>query len=260
MVTFFLSLVLFYLYHALGITLGYHRLLAHRSYKVPKLLEYFIISGGYLAMEGAPIFWTTTHRLHHQYSDREGDPHSPKDGFFHSFIEWMWKPTVKISAEESRHLAPDLYKDPIYKALHCGHTQLDGLLCLTFCIVYRSAIFLLFGPTVLAANLVASFFAFLGPLLVNSFGHLRRFGYETYPCKDDSRNVWFVAMFSMGEGWHNNHHAYPFSARHGLTKTEFDPTWLTILLLKFLGLATDIQLIHNGECARSSPPREMTRT
>lgn len=256
MAAFITALIFFYLYHALGITVGYHRLLSHRSFKVPKLIEYFICSGAYLALEGAPIFWVTTHRLHHKWSDRKGDPHSPVDGFFHSFIEWMWKPTVTITPGESRQLAPDLYRDPLYEALHCKHTQLDGLLCLTCCIAFRLLIYLFFGPTILVANLIATFFAFLGPLLVNSFAHLRQFGYETYPCKDNSRNVWFVALFSLGEGWHNNHHAFPFSARHGLTRLEFDPSWLVIQLLQKFGVATDILLIGNGECAAKSNPAE----
>ncbi len=92
------------------------------------------------------------------------------------------------------------------------------------------------------ADIAASFMAFIGPLLVNSFGHLRRFGYETYPCGDSSRNVWFVALLSMGEGWHNNHHAFPQSARHGLRWYELDLTWATICLLKLLGIARDIRL------------------
>lgn len=260
MAPFFAALVIFYVYHALGITVGYHRLLSHRSFKVPKLVEYFIISGGYLALEGAPIFWVTTHRLHHKYSDHKGDPHSPHDGFFHSFIKWMWSPIVKISDAESRQLAPDLYKDSLYRFLHCNHTQFDGILCLTLCVAFRVLIYVLFGPSILCANLIASFFAFLGPLLVNSFGHVRSFGYETYPCKDDSRNVWFVALFSMGEGWHNNHHAFPFSARHGLTRSEFDPSWLMIQFLQKIGLATNVLLIGNGECARSRIVEAVART
>jgi stearoyl-CoA desaturase (delta-9 desaturase) len=252
MAPFFIALVLFYLYHALGITVGYHRLLSHRSFKVAKLIEYFFVSGAYLALEGAPIFWITTHRLHHKYSDRKGDPHSPLDGFFHSFIKWMWSPTVKMSEAESRQLAPDLYRDPLYRLLHCRHTHLDGVLCLVVFIAFRVLIYNVFGFTILMANLIATFFAFLGPLLVNSFGHIRRFGYETYPCKDNSRNVWFVALFSLGEGWHNNHHAFPFSARHGLRAAEFDPSWLVIRILSTLGLATDVLLVESGAKACDS--------
>jgi len=242
MVTFVVAFLIFLVYHSQGITLGYHRILSHKSLKVPKWLEYFIASGAYLSLEGAPIFWVTTHRVHHRYSDHDGDPHAPRDGFFHAFISWMWKPLVIISEKESKKLAPDLYRDPVYRFLHLGHSGFDGLLCLTLAICFRVAIYFLFGPIVLAANLLATFMAFLGPLCVNTFGHMPSFGYQTYPCGDGSRNVWFVAMLAMGEGWHNNHHAFPQSARHGLESTELDFTWITICILKALGLAKIIRL------------------
>ncbi len=243
--TFFISFLIFYAFHTLGITLGYHRLLSHRSLRVPKWLEYFIVAGGYLALEGSPIFWVTTHRLHHRYSDHPGDPHSPHDGLWHAFIAWMWKPKVIITAQQSRKNGPDLYRDPVYKFLHCHHTHWDGILCLGISVVYRVIIYGLFGPIVLAANLLATLMAFVGPLLVNSFSHLRRFGYESYKCGDDSRNVWFVALLSLGEGWHNNHHAFPQSARHGLKPLEIDATWLAINFLGSIGLARDVRMPHS---------------
>ncbi|MBP7863232.1 acyl-CoA desaturase [bacterium] len=239
---FFASFALFYIYHCLGITLGYHRLLSHRSLVVPKWMEYFIVSGGYLAFEGSPIFWVSTHRLHHRFSDSKGDPHSPLDGLWHAFIAWMWNPKVIISLEESQKQAPDLYRDPIYRFLHCRHSIWDGYLCLLIGVLFRVALFLSCGIWILLGNLAATALAFCGPLLVNSISHLRQFGYETYPCGDNSRNVWFVAALSMGEGWHNNHHAFPQSARHGLKTTEFDFTWLTICLLEKLKIAHSIRL------------------
>jgi stearoyl-CoA desaturase (delta-9 desaturase) len=241
-ITFIVAFFGFYLFHSLGITLGYHRLLSHRSLRVPKWLEYLIVSGGYLALEGSPIFGITTHRLHHRYSDHPGDPHSPMDGLWHAFIAWMWNPKVIVTPEESRKISPDLYRDPVYRFLHCRHTHWDGILCLAAAIVFRIAIFALFGPIVLAANLFATLMAFVGPLLVNSFSHLERFGYQSYDCNDGSRNVWFVALLSLGEGWHNNHHAFPQSARHGLKVAEPDATWMTICVLKLVGLASDIRL------------------
>ena len=238
LIAFFIS----YYFHGVGITLGYHRILSHRSLKVPKLIEYFWVAGGYLAFEGSPIFWVTTHRLHHRYSDHEGDPHSPLDGLWHAFISWMWNPKVIISKEESKMIGPDLYRDPVYNFLHCNHTQWDGWLCLAIGVGFRLALFMLFGPVVMVANILGAGMAFLGPLLVNTVSHIRRFGYETYPCGDDSRNVWFVALLAFGEGWHNNHHAFPQSARHGLKPLELDVTWMTISLLKMLGMAKEIRL------------------
>lgn len=242
---FVVAFVFFFFYHMHGISLGYHRLLSHHSLRIPKWLEYVIVSGAYLAFEGSPIFWVTTHRLHHRYSDHKGDPHSPRDGLFHAFVAWMWDPKAHISDEQSRLLAPDLYRDPLYRILHCGNTAWHSYLCLTAGIVFRAALYFVFGPTVLAANLCATALAFVGPLLVNSICHLRRFGYETYKCADDSRNVLLVALLTMGEGWHNNHHAFPQSVRHGLTKSEFDATWLVVCFLKSLGLADRIHLPKN---------------
>lgn len=226
----------------MGITLGYHRLLSHRSLKVPLWLEYFIVSGGYLSFEGSPIFWVATHRLHHRYSDKPGDPHSPLDGLWHAFISWMWKPKVLITSEHSRKIVPDLYRDPVYRALHCGHSTWEGPLCLAIGIIFRIAIYFAFGPIVLCANLLATGVAFVGPLLVNTVSHLEQFGYQTYESRDGSRNVWFVALIALGEGWHNNHHAFPQSARHGLKRSEVDATWIAIKLLQLVGLAEHIRV------------------
>ncbi|MBX9689575.1 MAG: fatty acid desaturase [Candidatus Obscuribacterales bacterium] len=239
--------LLAYIYHAIGITLGYHRLLSHRSYKVPKLLEYFIVMGGYLCCEGSPIFWVSTHRLHHRYSDKPGDPHRPMDGRWHAFLGWMYKPRVLISKEQSQSLAPDLYRDPFYRFLHFGHTQLDGPACLLISILYRAALYALFGPLVFWAELSASICAFMAPLIVNLFCHMPKLGYAPFECGDQSRNVWLVAMLSLGEGWHNNHHAHPKSAQFGIFKGEFDLTWQVIRLFSFLGLAKDIRLARLTE-------------
>lgn len=234
--------LLAYVYHGVGITMGYHRLLSHRSYKVPRWLEYLIVSGGYLCLEGSPIFWVTTHRLHHRYSDKPGDPHSPLDGQWHAFLGWMYRPKVLISKEESKILAPDLYRDPLYRFLHVNHTHKDGILCLVIAILYRVAIYALFGPVVVCAEILGSILAFMAPLIVNLYCHKPALGYESYPCGDQSRNVWWVALLSFGEGWHNNHHALPQSARFGLHKGEFDFTWQTLSFLKVFGLVTDIRL------------------
>lgn len=246
-----------YIYHALGITLGYHRLLSHRSFQVPKLLEYIIVSGGYLSCEGSPIFWVATHRLHHRNSDEPGaDPHTPLDGRWHAFVGWMYKPKVFISSEESRKLCPDLYRDPLYRLLHVGHTDFAGPLCLTISIIYRTAIFFLFGPIVFWAELSASLCAFVAPLIVNLFCHLPSLGYATYKSGDDSRNVFLVAMLSMGEGWHNNHHAFPHSAKFGLLPREFDLSWQVLKLLSWLGLAKQIRCVTPKEMSNRRETRE----
>lgn len=231
-----------YLYHGLGITLGYHRLLSHKSFKVPKIFEYLLVSGGYLAFEGSPIFWVTTHRLHHKYSDKPGDPHSPKDGWWHSFLGWLFNPVVKYSAEESERLCPDLYKDPVYEALHMNHTRWHALVCLGLCILFRVLIFVVLGPVALAANIIAGVMPFIGAHLVNSFGHMPSLGYQNFNTGENSRNIWWVAMLSLGEGWHNNHHAIPSSARHGMKLLEPDLSWEALRVFKLVGLAGEIKL------------------
>jgi len=242
MTTFIFAFLISYLYHGLGITLGYHRLLAHRSFKVPRWLEYLIISGGYLCFEGSPISWVTNHRLHHRFSDHDGDPHSPKDGLWHAFIGWMLKPRVDVSADESRVICADLYRDRLYVALDAGKTSMHALICLVLGVAFRGAIFLALGPMALAANLLASLFTFNAPLLVNSFGHIEKLGYRNFDTADSSQNVWYIALLALGEGWHNNHHALPQSARHGLKASEIDVSWIALALLEKLGLACEIRL------------------
>lgn len=261
---FFLSFFLFHFYHQVGSTLGYHRLLSHRSLSMPKWLEYLIVSGGYLGLEGSPIFWVATHRLHHRYSDMEGDPHTPREGLWHAFIAWMWSPKSAISLEQSQKLVPDLYRDPLYKLLDCKHTHWDGYLCLAFAIVFRVLIFYTLGIWALLGNLAATLVAFIGPCLVNSVTHMPQFGYQTYKSGDDSRNNWLIAIIALGEGWHNNHHAFPQSARHGLQTREIDITWITICILQKLGLAHSIRLPkpeqmknYNRSQAQSEPEKEL---
>src|ERR1700735_4949233 len=107
------AIVLYWVALSLGIGMGYHRLLTHRSYRVPKPVEYFLAVCGTLALEGGPVFWVSTHRLHHQFSDREGDPHTPRDGKWWSHITWMLVGNAtKRSPEDCRHYSPDLLRDP----------------------------------------------------------------------------------------------------------------------------------------------------
>lgn len=259
MSTFILVFIASYLFHGLGITLGYHRLLSHRSYKVPRLLEYFIVLGGYLSFEGSPVFWVATHRLHHKYSDMPGDPHSPVDGWWHSFVGWMISPRVAYTAAECERLCPDLINDPLYKFLHCGHTRYHALLCLGLCIAFRVAIYLALGPVGLAANLLGAFVPFVGALMVNSFGHLNSLGYQNFATGENSRNIWWVAMLSLGEGWHNNHHALPASARHGILPQEPDLSWAMLTLLRWFGLASDIKLPPEAKLAQAREARASGR-
>lgn len=229
-----------YVYLAIGITGGYHRLLTHKSYKVPNWLRYFIVSGGYFALMGAPISWVAVHRLHHQKSDVPGDPHSPRDGFEHALYKWMFDMENRQSVEEIRKQVPDLLEDKFLCMLGVDHSAKQAQLCLWVNIVARVIILLAFGPVAFTANLIASILVFWSPQFVNTFCHLESWGYRNYEVRDDSRNVPWVGIMAMGEGWHNNHHAFPKSAQHGIRWFEFDATWMMISFFEKIGLATDV--------------------
>jgi stearoyl-CoA desaturase (delta-9 desaturase) len=228
------AVVLYYFATGLGISMGYHRLHTHRSYKVPKWLEYFFAVCGTLTLEGGPIFWVATHRLHHQFSDQPGDPHSPRDGAFWSHMGWiLFGETNHNNTRVMSRYAPDLAKDRFYVWLNNYHWV--PIVVLTVILYAIGGI-----PLVLWANFMRIVFGLHATWAVNSATHM--WGKRRFDIRDDSRNTWWVALISFGEGWHNNHHAHPTSARHGLAWYEFDPSWLLIKVLKRLGLAKAIHV------------------
>jgi fatty-acid desaturase len=222
----------------LGISLGYHRLHTHRSYKVPRVLEYFFAVCGSLTLEGGPISWVATHRLHHQKSDRDGDPHSPREGGWWSHAGWILLGEANHgNTRKMAKYAPDLAKDRFYVWLNDWHWV--PLAALT-------AVLLLTGglPLVLWGVCLRVVAGLHATWLVNSATHM--WGTRRFDTRDDSRNNWWVALFTFGEGWHNNHHAHPSSARHGLTWYEFDPSWLLLKALAYLGIATSVRVAPVG--------------
>lgn len=229
-----------YVYHCLGITLGYHRLLTHKAVKVPRWLMYLIVSGGYLSLMGSPIVWVGVHRLHHQKSDLPGDPHSPNDGFAHALYGWMYKMRDVQTDEELQRAAGELMQDPIFKHLGVEHKPFQAQLCLGINIALRVIGLFVFGWVPMLANSLAVFILFFSTQAVNAVCHLKTAGYRLFDTKDGSRNVWWVAILTMGEGWHNNHHALPRSARHGMAWWEIDGTWCAIWILEKLGLGTNV--------------------
>lgn len=230
-----------YIWHVLGVTIGYHRLLAHRTFTCPKPIEYFFVLGGYLAFEGSPIWWVANHRAHHRYTETPLDPHSPRYGIKQAYYGWLTHRTYPGHINPKLHCR-DMVNDRIYRLLeqdgqwHRSHTVafLSGML-------FRGILWRLFGWKVAVASALASVAVMQVPLLLNVVCHLSKFGYRTYPTPDDSVNVWWVALLAMGEGWHNNHHAFPGSARQGLQVHEIDVSWMTISALEKLGLATDLK-------------------
>jgi stearoyl-CoA desaturase (Delta-9 desaturase) len=231
---FFATVFLYWMTTGLGISLGYHRLHTHRSYVVPKPLEYFFAVCGALTLEGGPISWVGTHRLHHQNADKPGDPHSPHDGAFWSHIGWLlWGETMHSNTRVMAKYAPDLAKDRFYVWLNNYHWLPQVALALILLAIGGAPLFLW-------GIFVRVVFGWHATWLVNSATHMS--GSRRFDTKDDSRNTWWVALITFGEGWHNNHHAHPTSARHGLAWWEFDPSWLTLRVLRYFGIAKAVRV------------------
>jgi len=232
--------LLFYLWHAMGTTIGYHRLLSHRSFKCLKAVEYFWVLGGYLSFEGSPIWWASIHRAHHRHADTALDPHSPRFGLKRAHYGWM------LPSAYPEHIRPesdcvDLMKDPIYRFLEFGGSWRKAhSFGFAIGILLRVAIWLAFGWVAALASLLAAIAVMQVPLMLNVICHIPKLGYKTYAVDDDSVNVWWVGVLACGEGWHNNHHAFPGSSRSGLKPHEFDLSWLTLRFLKMFGLVTEM--------------------
>jgi fatty-acid desaturase len=231
---FAITVFLYWLTTGLGISMGYHRLHTHRSYKVPTVLEYFFAVCGTLTLEGGPISWVAVHRVHHQHSDLPGDPHSPRDGGWWAHAGWLLTgETLHNNTRAMAKYAPDLSKDHFYVWLNNYHWLPSVLLA--------AALYALGGlPLMLWGVFVRVIFGLHATWLVNSATHM--WGARRFATRDDSRNNWWVALMTFGEGWHNNHHAHPTSARHGLAWYEFDPSWIQITILKYLGIAKSVHV------------------
>jgi fatty-acid desaturase/radical SAM superfamily enzyme YgiQ (UPF0313 family) len=228
-----LAVLLWWIVGSLGIGMGYHRLLTHRGYKTPKWMEYVLTVCGTLALEGGPIPWVATHRLHHQNTDREGDPHSPRDGGFWAHMGWVLtgKSMQRHSAELLPYV-PELRKDRFHRWISRWHWVPITILAVFLLAVggWRCVLWGIFLRTVIGLH---------STWLVNSATHM--WGRQRFRTRDHSRNSLWVALLTFGEGWHNNHHAYPQSARHGMAWYEFDPNWYGIWILRVLRLAWDVK-------------------
>jgi stearoyl-CoA desaturase (delta-9 desaturase) len=219
--------------------MGYHRLLTHRGYKTPKWIEYFLATCGTLALEGGPIFWVATHRIHHQKSDQEGDPHTPREGTFWAHMGWILFGTgLHHDASVLARYVPDLSRDRYHVWLSSWHWLTNVVVGLGL---------LAFGgiPYVLWGIFFRTTVGLHATWLVNSATH--KWGRRRFTTRDDSTNNWWVALLTFGEGWHNNHHAHPVSARHGLKWYELDQNWIGIRTLQMLGLAWDVKVARLKE-------------
>jgi len=234
--------VLYFLAIDVGVGMAYHRLLTHRGYATPKWLEYLITVCGTLALEGGPIFWVATHRIHHQHSDHKGDPHSPHDGTWWAHVGWILTGRALHSATEVLdRYAPDLARDPV----HVWLSKYHWVPLTTLGVVLFGAGSLFGGWHVGLGLLLWGVFlrttiGLHATWLVNSATHM--WGRRRFETRDDSHNNWWVALLTGGEGWHNNHHAHPVSARHGLTWYEVDLNYYCIWILEKIGLAKKVQI------------------
>ena len=229
-----LAVVLYCVAGSLGIGMGYHRLLTHRGYKTPLWVEYVLTTCGTLALEGGPIAWVATHRMHHQNTDKEGDPHSPQDGGLWAHMGWIITgQAMHQNTAELLPYVPDLRKHKYYMWISQYHwVPITTLAVVTLALggwsVMMWAVFL---RTVLGLH---------STWLVNSATHM--WGSRRFLTTDTSTNSFWVAILTFGEGWHNNHHAVPQAAKHGLAWYEIDMNWWGIATLRTLGLAWDVKL------------------
>jgi stearoyl-CoA desaturase (delta-9 desaturase) len=230
-----ITIFLWWVSGSLGVGMGFHRLLTHRGYKTPKAVEYFLTFCGLLALEGGAINWVVTHRIHHANTDAEGDPHSPRDGSWWAHMGWILRGTAQQHDDVTmRRYAPDLMKDPVHRFMNTFYYV--PLIISGIGLLAIGGWSWLFVGVFLRVTIGLHF-----TWLVNSATHL--WGSRRFITTDDSTNSWWVALLTFGEGWHNNHHAHPRAARHGLTWYEIDLNWYGIRALQMLGLAKRIQLI-----------------
>jgi stearoyl-CoA desaturase (delta-9 desaturase) len=235
--------VLYVLAINVGIGMCYHRLLTHRGYQTPKWVEYLMSIFATMSLEGGPIFWVSTHRVHHQLSDQEGDPHTPREGGWWAHTGWIFFGEALHAQTDllASRYSPDLGRDKFHVWLSKYHwlpITVSGVLLLAggwYWGGWVNGIAMVLWGVLLRVTL-----GLHATWLVNSATHL--WGSRRFQTRDDSRNSWWVALLTGGEGWHNNHHAHPVSARHGLKWYELDPNFWGIWLLSKIGLAKKIRV------------------
>jgi stearoyl-CoA desaturase (Delta-9 desaturase) len=232
-------LIAFNVIAGLGITIGFHRMLTHRSFQPHPVVKFIFLAFGSMAVEGPALQWAATHIKHHAHSDREGDPHSPVEGFWHAHLGWMFN----INDADPNVYCRNLVRDPM--VIFMSSTFI------LWVILSLAIPFAIGGWTgLLWGGLVRIFFTHHITWSVNSVCHT--FGKREFETRDRSRNEWVVGLLGFGEGWHNNHHAFPRSAFHGLHWWQFDLSGYVIWTLERIGLVRDVYRVSPAMRARYS--------
>lgn len=224
----------------LGITLCFHRLMAHQSFQTFTWLRRLLAIFASLAWQSGPISWVATHRYHHKVSDQTLDPHSPRMGFFWAHIVWTVCQHPKIDKRDVQHrYARDVAQDPFFRFLEHYLIHINVALGMALFLLGMSFADWRVGLSVLLWGFFLRLvYIWHVTFLVNSVTHI--IGSRRFDTPDNSKNVWWVALLTFGEGWHNNHHADPRSAAHGLKWFEWDPTFWSIVIMERLGLAWNV--------------------
>ncbi len=226
----FIALAVLYPLTAMGVTIGLHRMMSHQSFKAPKWLERLLMTCGTLAAQGGPIEWVGLHRHHHMNSDLPQDHHDSRRGFWWSHLLWMFHSTP--ARKEIPNLTKDLQKDPYYVWLEKNFLLLQ--------VPLAALLYLIGGWSMVGWGIfVRLVVVYHVTWLVNSATH--KWGYRSFDSTDNSRNNWWVALLTFGEGWHNNHHSRQVRARHGMQWWEVDVTYWIICTLERLGLITKVK-------------------
>jgi stearoyl-CoA desaturase (delta-9 desaturase) len=217
-----------YVATGLGTTLGYHRLAAHRSFETRAWVKCLLLVLGSMNLQGHVVNWVAFHRKHHAHSDRDGDPHTPRDGFIHAHVGWI----IKASPADRERYCRDLLRDPVVRVVDRTAT--------VWAVAGLAGPYLLAGwKGALWGGFVRIAFTNHVTYAVNSICH--RFGSRPFETRDESRNNWLVGALALGEGWHNNHHAFPSMAYHGMRPRQLDLSGVVLRLLVHLRLAWNVK-------------------
>jgi stearoyl-CoA desaturase (delta-9 desaturase) len=226
---------------SIGVCMGYHRQLTHGSFQTYKPIRWFLAFVGGLSGEGSALMWVANHRKHHLYSDKDGDPHSPRDGAWWAHMLWFM-PTIDKDERDAhfQHYAPDMYRDPMMRFLDIMFLPMHLMTGILFYALgyYLGGDWQTGTSFVIWGLFLRLVYVFHVTWFVNSATHI--WGYRNYETSDDSRNLWWVGLLAFGEGWHNNHHAFQRMAKQGHKWWEVDITYWCILGMEKLGLAWNV--------------------